>query len=55
MTEENDGSIWTIDHCYRLSKTNLSNGTDMFTSSHWIDLRPMFYNKISSKRSKIDN
>ena len=55
MTEENDVSIWTIDHCYRLPKTNLSNEIDMFTSSHWIDLRPMFYNKISSKGSKIDN
>ena len=28
MTEENNGSVWTIDHCYPLSKTDLSNETD---------------------------
>ena len=55
MNEKNSGSVWTIDHCYPLSKTNLSNETDMFKSSHWISLRPTFYNKISSKGSKIDN
>ena len=55
MTEESYGSIWTIDHCYPLSKTNLSNETDMFKVSHWINLRPLFYNKNSSKGSKIDN
>ena len=27
----------------------------MFKSSHWINLRPMFYNKNSSKGSNIDN
>ena len=55
MTEENYGSLWTIDHCYPLSKTNLSNETDMFKSSHWINLRPLFYIKNSSKGFKIDN
>ena len=49
MTEENYGSIWTIDHCNLLSKTNLSNESDMFISSRWINLRPMFYNKSSPK------
>ena len=29
MTEENCGSVWTIDLCYPLSKYNLSNETDM--------------------------
>ena len=35
MTEEKYGSVWTIDHCYPLSKTNLSKETDMFKSSPW--------------------
>ena len=55
MTEENYGSVWTIDHCYSLPKTNPSYETDMFISSHWINLRTMFYNKNSSKVSKVDN
>ena len=55
MSEENYGSMWTIDHCYPLSKTNLSNEKHMFKSSHWIILRPMFYNEKSSKGDKIDN
>ena len=54
MTEENYGSVWTIDHCYLLSKTNLFNETDMLKSSHWINMRPMFDNKFSSKGSIID-
>ena len=54
-TEKNYGSIWTIDHCYRLSKTNLSNEADTFKSSLSVDLRPMFYNKNSSEGSKNDN
>ena len=33
MTEGNYGSVWTNDHCYPLSKTNLCNETDMFLSS----------------------
>ena len=55
MTEENYGSVWTIDYCYPLSITNPSNETDTFESSHWIILRPMFYNKNCSKSSKTDN
>ena len=53
MTEENHGSVWTIDHCYPFSKTNLSNETDMFKSSHWINLGTMFYKKNSSKFLKL--
>ena len=52
---ENYASVWTFDHYYPLSKTNLSNETDMFESSHWINLRPMFCDKTSSKGSKINN
>ena len=55
MREENYGSVWTIDHCYPLSKTKISNETDMCKSSHWINLRPMFHKKNSSKGSKTDN
>ena len=55
LNEKNYGSVWTIDHCHPLSKTNLSNETDMFKSSHWINFRPTFYIKNSSKGSKIDN
>ena len=55
MTEENYGSVRTIDHCYPLSKTNLSNETDLFKSSHWINLRPLFYKKNLSKGFKIVN
>ena len=43
MTEENFGSIWTIDYCCPLSKTNPSNETDMFKYSHWINLRTNFF------------
>ena len=43
MTEEIYGSVWTIDHCYHLSKANLSNETDLSKSSHWVNLRHMFY------------
>ena len=43
MTEESYGSVWTIDHCYPLWKTNLFNQTDMFIPSRWINLRPMFF------------
>ena len=55
MTVEKYGSMWTIDHCYPFSKTNLYNETDIFIFSHWINLRPMFYKKNSSKGSKNDN
>ena len=47
--------VWTIDHCYPFSKTNISNETHMLRSSHWINLRPMFYKNKCSKGSKIDN
>ena len=49
-TEESYGCMWTIDHCYALSKTNLSIEIDMFKSSHWINLRPLF-NKTTSLKN----
>ena len=54
MREENYGSMWTTDHCYPLSKTNLSNETDLFKSSHWINLRPMYVKDNIIKGAKID-
>ena len=53
MTEENYGSVWTIDHCYPLSKTKLSNETYMFKSTHWMNLRPILYDKNSSNVLKL--
>ena len=55
MTEENHGSVWTIDHCYPLSKTDISNKTDKIKTTYWFYLRPRYYNKNTSKGSKIDN
>ena len=33
MTEENYGSVWTFDHCYPSSKTNLSDKNEMIKST----------------------
>ena len=55
MTAESYGSVWTIDHCYPLSKTILSNVNEMNKSTYWINLRPMYLSENSSKGSKIDN
>ena len=55
MTEENYGSVWTTDHCYPLSKTDLSNETDKIETTCWNNLRPMYSIKNISKGSKIDN
>ena len=53
MTEENYGSVWTIDLCYLLSKTNLSNENEMSRSTYWIKSRPMYFSEISSKGVKL--
>ena len=36
-TVEKYGKILCLDHCYPLSKTNLSNGSDMYKSTNWIN------------------
>ena len=54
MTEENYGSVWSIDHCYPLSKTNLSNENDLYKSTNWINLRPMYVKDNIVKGVKID-
>ena len=54
MTLENYGKIWCIDHCYPLSKTNLSNENDIYKSTNWINLRPMYIKDNIIKGDKID-
>ena len=55
MTEENYCKICCLDHCYPLSKTNLSNENGMYKSTMWINLRPMCFTEKISKGSKFDN
>ena len=55
MIGEISGSVWIINHCYPLSKTNLFNENEMNRSTFWIKLRPMFCNGNFSKGSKIDH
>ena len=38
LTEENYGKIWCLDHCYPLSKINLSDKNEMNKSTNWINL-----------------
>ena len=54
MIEEIYGSVRTIDHCYPLSKINLSNENETKKSTYWINLRPMYCSENSSKGSRID-
>ena len=54
MTEENYGSVWTLDHCYPLSKTNLSDKNEMNKSTYWINIRPMYCSENISKGDKIN-
>ena len=55
MTEENYGLVWEIDHCFPLSKTNLSNQNEMNKSTLWIYLRPIYCSKNIIKGDKIDH
>ena len=36
MSIEIYGVLWCLDHCYPLSKTNLSNENDMCKSKNWV-------------------
>ena len=54
MTEENYGSVLTLDHCYPLSKTNLSDKSEMKKSTYWIKIRPMYSSENISKGDKIN-
>ena len=55
MTEENYGKICCLDHCYPLSKTNLSDENEMNKSTNWIILRPMYCSENISKSDRIDH
>ena len=55
MTKENYGLVWVLDHCFPLSKTNLSNQNEMIKSIYWINSRPMYCGEDISKGSKIDH
>ena len=52
---ENCGCVWEIEHCYSLSKTILSNEKEMYKSTHWINLRPMFFKENNIKKAKINH
>ena len=52
MTLENYGTIWCLDYCIPLKKTNEN---DLYKVTNWINLRPMYIKKYISKGSKIDN
>ena len=52
MTSENYGTIWCLDHCIPLKKTNEN---DLYKYTTWINLRPMNIKYNISRGSKIDN
>ena len=54
MTLENYGKIWCLDHCYPLSKINLSNRKDMYKFTNWVNLRSMYIRDNIVKGDKID-
>ena len=54
-TLDNYGKNWCVDHCYPLSKTNLSNETEKIKATNWPNLRPMYSSKNISKVDKIDH
>ena len=55
MTLGNYGKIWCLDHCYPISKINLSNRNDMYKLTNWINLRPMYIRDNIVKGDKIDH
>ena len=54
MTEEDHGSVWTLDHCHPLSKINLSDKNEMNKPTYWINIRPMYCSENISKGDKIN-
>ena len=51
MTLENYGTIWCLDHCINLKKTDKN---DLHKYTKWINIRPMYLKDNLSKGSKID-
>ena len=54
MTLNNYGSLWEIHHCNSISRTNLSNKTDMTIVTNWVNLRPLYKNENISTGSKVN-
>ena len=54
-TEEKYGSVWNIDRCFPLSKTNLSDKNEINKSTFWIKLRSMYCSENISKGDEIDH
>ena len=54
MTLENYGKVWCLDHCYPLSKINLSNENDLIKYTNWYNIRPMYIKDNSFKGCKIN-
>ena len=55
MNVEYYDSLWEIDHCYPLSKTDLCNGRELYKSTNWTNLGPMFCSENISKKAKFDH
>ena len=55
MKIENYGKVWCLDHCYPLSKINLSNENELYKSTNWVNLRPMYMKDNLIKGDKIDH
>ena len=53
MTEEYYGSKWEIDHCYHVSKTNLSTKEELSKTTQWINLRPMYCRENNPRKAKL--
>ena len=54
MIKENYGKVWCLDHCLPLSKINLSNENELYKSTNWVNLRPMYMKDNLIKGDKID-
>ena len=54
MTEKNYGKLWCLDDGLPLSETNLSNENDIYTSTNWINLRPMYVKNNIIKGDRIE-
>ena len=55
MTTENYGCLWEIDPRYPLLKRNLSNEKEMYSFTHYSNLRPIHCSENKPKGSKINH
>ena len=49
------GEIWCLDPCHPLSKTNLSDKNELYKSTIWVNLRPMYMKDNLVKGDKNDH